>query len=195
MRPQRRLNYTLVRIAAFGAFDAADPEKLRQRSGGSAQAKLLFVGHPLQMLRMCSVITRCQGFSSTDLPRRSVVLPTERSAGLNKGTLKVHWGYVSVRRRRSCDAGARFGTAQIQPKKIRISQGRLDMSRSKLALIAAMLLSAFVLYPQGASAAKFCAQLRGGTAVGHPDCSFSTLDACRARVKHRGGGHCYKLHA
>ena len=69
------------------------------------------------------------------------------------------------------------------------------MSRSKLALIAALLLSGFVLYPQGASAAKFCAQLRGGTAVGHPDCSFSTLDACRARVRHRGGGHCYKLHA
>jgi hypothetical protein len=69
------------------------------------------------------------------------------------------------------------------------------MSRSKLALIAAMLLSALVLCPQGASAAKFCAQLRGGTAVGHPDCSFSTLDTCRARVKHRGGGHCYKLHA
>jgi len=69
------------------------------------------------------------------------------------------------------------------------------MSRSKLALIAAMLLSGFVLYPQGADAAKFCAQLRGGTAAGHPDCSFSTLDACRARVRHRGGGHCYKLHA
>jgi hypothetical protein len=69
------------------------------------------------------------------------------------------------------------------------------MSRSKLALIAAMLLAGFVLYPQGASAAKFCAQLRGGTAVGHPDCSFATLDACRARVRHRGGGHCYKLHA
>jgi hypothetical protein len=69
------------------------------------------------------------------------------------------------------------------------------MSCSKLALIAAMLLSGFVLYPQGASAAKFCAQLRGNTAVGHPDCSFATLDACRARVRHRGGGHCYRLHA
>jgi hypothetical protein len=69
------------------------------------------------------------------------------------------------------------------------------MSHSKLALIAAILLSSFVLCPQGVSAAKFCAQLRGGTAVGQPDCSFSTLDACRARVKHRGGGHCFKLHA
>jgi len=72
------------------------------------------------------------------------------------------------------------------------------MSRSKLALFVAMLLAAisFICYPQdSANAAKFCAQLRGGTAVGHPDCSFSTLDACRARVKHRGGGHCYRLHA
>src|SRR5262245_26726671 len=39
---------------------------------------------------------------------------------------------------------------------------RLAMSRSKLALVAAMLLSGFVLWPQGADAAKFCAQLRGG---------------------------------
>jgi hypothetical protein len=72
------------------------------------------------------------------------------------------------------------------------------MSRSKMALVVAMLLSAmgFVCYPQdSATAAKFCAQLRGGTAVGHPDCSFSTLDACRARVRHLGGGHCYRLHA
>ena len=67
------------------------------------------------------------------------------------------------------------------------------MSRSKLALIAAMLLSSFILYPQDADAAKFCAQLRGSTAAGHADCSFSTLEKCRARVRHRGGGHCYKL--
>jgi hypothetical protein len=70
------------------------------------------------------------------------------------------------------------------------------MSSSRLALTGAMMLLSmgFVLYPQGpANAAKFCAQLRGATATGHPDCSFSTLEACRARVKHRGGGHCYKL--
>jgi hypothetical protein len=71
------------------------------------------------------------------------------------------------------------------------------MSGSKLALTAAMtLLSAvFVLLPLApANAAKFCAQLRGSTATGHPNCSFSTLEACRARVRHGGGGHCYKLH-
>jgi hypothetical protein len=33
-----------------------------------------------------------------------------------------------------------------------------------------------------ANAAKFCAQLRGSTAAGHPDCSFSTLEKCRLRV-------------
>ena len=77
--------------------------------------------------------------------------------------------------------------------------GRLTMSSSKLPvwLIATMMLlpMGFVLYPQGsANAAKYCAQLRGATAEGHPDCSFSTLDKCRARVRHRGGGHCYRSH-
>ena len=71
------------------------------------------------------------------------------------------------------------------------------MSSSRLALTTAMMLLSMGLVagsPSPASAAKFCAQLRGSTATGHPDCSFSTLEACRARVRHRGGGHCYKLH-
>ena len=70
------------------------------------------------------------------------------------------------------------------------------MSRSKLAFVATMILLSigFVFYPQdSADAAKFCAQLRGSTVGGQPDCSFSTMDACRARVRHRGGGHCYRL--
>lgn len=71
------------------------------------------------------------------------------------------------------------------------------MSRSRFALIAIVLLSTgFVLYPKDSAKAaegKFCAQLRGSTAAGQPDCSFSTLEACRARVRHRGGGHCFKL--
>jgi hypothetical protein len=70
------------------------------------------------------------------------------------------------------------------------------MLRSKPALAAVMLLLSigFVFYSQRpANAAKFCMQLRGATAAGEPDCSFSTLDACRARVRHRGGGHCYRL--
>ena len=67
---------------------------------------------------------------------------------------------------------------------------------SKLAPVAVMMLlsAGFVLFPQdSASAAKFCAKLRGSTAAGAPNCSFSTLEACRARVRHLGGGHCYKL--
>ena len=71
------------------------------------------------------------------------------------------------------------------------------MSRPKSVLIATMILlsTGFVLYPQdSANAAKYCAQLRGSTARGHAECSFSTMDACRARVRHLGGGHCYRLH-
>jgi hypothetical protein len=73
------------------------------------------------------------------------------------------------------------------------------MSSSKLSvwfIATTVLLSmSFVLYPQGsADAATYCAQLRGATAAGHSDCSFSTLDKCRARVRHRGGGHCYRSH-
>jgi hypothetical protein len=66
-------------------------------------------------------------------------------------------------------------------------------------IVTIMLLSmGFVLYPQGpANAAKFCAELVGATATGHPDCSFSSLHACRAHIKAAagggGGGHCYKL--
>ena len=58
------------------------------------------------------------------------------------------------------------------------------MWRSKVALIAMMMLLSmgFVLCPQdSANAAMFCAQLRGATAAGQPDCSFATLGACRAR--------------
>ena len=54
------------------------------------------------------------------------------------------------------------------------------MWRSKLALIAMMMLLSmgFVLCPQdSANAAMFCAQLRGATAAGQPDCSFATLGA------------------
>ena len=69
------------------------------------------------------------------------------------------------------------------------------MSRSRLAFIATtmLLVIGFVVYPQDADAAKFCAQLRGAKAAGQPDCSFSSMDTCRLRVRHRGGGHCYKL--
>jgi hypothetical protein len=74
------------------------------------------------------------------------------------------------------------------------------MSSSKLAVrlfaTITLLSTGFVLYPQdAANAAVYCAQLRGATAGGHPNCSFSTLDACRLRVRHLGGGHCYRIPA
>jgi hypothetical protein len=72
------------------------------------------------------------------------------------------------------------------------------MSNLKLLipLIATLILLSigFVLYPQSsANAAKFCAEPRGATATGKPDCSFSSLKECRASVRTSGGGHCYKL--
>jgi hypothetical protein len=74
----------------------------------------------------------------------------------------------------------------------------VEMSSLKvmIRLIATMMLLSigFVLYPQGsAHAAMFCAELRGATATGQPDCSFSSLKECRAKVKAGGGGHCYKM--
>jgi len=58
-------------------------------------------------------------------------------------------------------------------------------------LVATMMLLSMGLV--SANAAKYCAELRGATATGHPDCSFSSHKACRAHVRAGGGGHCYKL--
>jgi hypothetical protein len=72
-----------------------------------------------------------------------------------------------------------------------------EMSKLIVTLVAAMvfLSAGFALYPlDPANAAKFCAKVVGTTSTGHPNCSFSTLDACRARVRHMGGGHCYRVH-
>jgi len=72
------------------------------------------------------------------------------------------------------------------------------MSRSKLtvrAIATMMFLSiGFAFYFNGsANAAMYCAEPRGATAPGHPDCSFTSHRACRAHVRAAGGGHCYKL--
>jgi hypothetical protein len=40
---------------------------------------------------------------------------------------------------------------------------------------------------------KYCAQLRGGGGA-KPDCTFKTLQECRASLKGKGGGHCYRMH-
>ena len=39
----------------------------------------------------------------------------------------------------------------------------------------------------------YCAQLRGAAGE-KPDCTFKTLHECRASLKAKGGGHCYRLH-
>ena len=44
-----------------------------------------------------------------------------------------------------------------------------------------------------ATAPVYCAQLRGAAAE-KPECTFKTMDECRASLKAKGGGHCYKLH-
>jgi hypothetical protein len=52
-----------------------------------------------------------------------------------------------------------------------------------------------ILYSTGpANAAAYCASYVGGPekAHGRSTCEFATLKACRASVRNRGGGHCYK---
>ena len=66
----------------------------------------------------------------------------------------------------------------------------------RLAATMTLLSMVFALYPQGsANAARYCAELRGATATGHPDCSYTSHSACRKAVRAGGGGHCYKLRA
>ena len=46
------------------------------------------------------------------------------------------------------------------------------------------------------AAAGYCAKYVGGKervhSGAHAHCGFATLAACRASVRERGGGHCYK---
>ena len=46
-----------------------------------------------------------------------------------------------------------------------------------------------------ADAATYCASYVGGKekAGARSQCVFATRDACRASVRHRGGGHCYRM--
>jgi hypothetical protein len=56
----------------------------------------------------------------------------------------------------------------------------------------------FILCGVGfADAATYCASFVGGKekAGARSQCAFATLHACRAHVRHRGGGHCYKMTA
>lgn len=46
------------------------------------------------------------------------------------------------------------------------------------------------------AATSYCARYTGGkervTSGEHAHCGFASLKACRASVRERGGGHCYK---
>jgi len=46
-----------------------------------------------------------------------------------------------------------------------------------------------------AAAATYCASYTGGPekAGARSQCVFASLHACRASVRHRGGGHCYMM--
>ena len=58
----------------------------------------------------------------------------------------------------------------------------------------AMALGIILSAAGSADAATYCASFVGGheKAGARSQCHFATLDACRAHVRHRGGGHCYK---
>ena len=55
---------------------------------------------------------------------------------------------------------------------------------------------AIVTVSDAEAASAYCARYVGGkeraTAGAHANCDFATLDECRASVRKRGGGHCYK---
>ncbi len=61
----------------------------------------------------------------------------------------------------------------------------------KAALVIAIISTALVLAIAPA-VANYCAQPRG-SAGAHAECTFNTLQDCRASLKAKGGGHCYKF--
>ena len=65
----------------------------------------------------------------------------------------------------------------------------------KAALVMGILSIALLGTPAHAiapTAPVYCAQVR--SAAGEkPECTFKTLSECRASLKAKGGGHCYKL--
>jgi len=52
-----------------------------------------------------------------------------------------------------------------------------------------------VTFMASADAATYCASYVGGPekAGARSQCVFASLNACRASVRHRGGGHCYMM--
>ena len=75
----------------------------------------------------------------------------------------------------------------------RKTKGGRPMQKAALVILivsVAIVSPAFAIAPV---AAKYCAQLRGAAGE-KPDCTFKTLQECRASLKGKGGGHCYRLH-
>ena len=58
----------------------------------------------------------------------------------------------------------------------------------------AMVLSIMTFGMGSAEAARYCASYIGGPekAEARSNCTFASLKACRASVRERGGGKCYK---
>jgi hypothetical protein len=67
------------------------------------------------------------------------------------------------------------------------------MSKILASLAVLGLVSAFLATPADAA---YCARFVGGkermTSGVHAHCDFASMSACRAAVRERGGGHCYK---
>ncbi len=61
----------------------------------------------------------------------------------------------------------------------------------RAALMIAIISTALVLGSRP-TAANYCAQPRG-SAGAHAECMFNTLHECRASLKAKGGGHCYRF--
>jgi hypothetical protein len=68
------------------------------------------------------------------------------------------------------------------------------VSKATLRLIATLMFLSMgvVLFPQGSAGAadRYCAKPAKETEP--PDCSFSNIKDCRASLKAKGGGRCYK---
>ncbi len=62
------------------------------------------------------------------------------------------------------------------------------------ALTMALALGVMLFGMSSAEAAKYCASYKGGPekAEARSTCEFDSLKACRASLRERGGGKCYK---
>lgn len=67
---------------------------------------------------------------------------------------------------------------------------------SRILAIVAIASIGAVFTAASAEATVYCARFVGGeermTSGVHAHCDFSSLDACRAAIRERGGGHCYR---